>query len=142
MRKVRRFALHYVEMVVAMLVGMMVLYPVWMLATTGADPSGALRSTEVESLVMATTMAVPMAAWMRFRGHRWAPALEMSAAMYAGFVLVFPFHWAGVAGDTDVMMVGHVLMFALMLVAMLLRWEEYAGHRHHDALDPAEVRVS
>jgi hypothetical protein len=129
-REIRRFALHYLEMVVAMLVGMMVLWPVWMLVTSGAGDDSPLRSVEVESLVMATTMALPMAAWMRFRGHRWAPTLEMSAAMYGGFVLALPFHWAGAIGAHGVMMVGHVGMFALMLLAMLWRWEEYAGCHH------------
>ena len=127
----RRFALHYGEMVLAMLVGMMVLYPLWMLATVGVDDGSGLRSVEVESLVMATTMAVPMAGWMRFRGHGWAPALEMSAAMYAGFVVLFPFLWAGALDDHGVMMVGHVLMFVLMLVAMVWRHEEYTGHHAH-----------
>ncbi len=129
MRKVLRFARHYGEMVVAMMVGMLLLYPVWMVATTDVAATSALRSVEVESLVMATTMAVPMVAWMRrFRGHGWAPSLEMGAAMYAGFLVVFPFHWAGAADADAVMLVGHALMFTLMLVAMLARREEYAGH--------------
>lgn len=130
--QIRRFSLHYLEMVTAMLVGMMVLWPVWLLATSAAGDAHWLRAAEVESLVMATTMAVPMAAWMRFRGHRWTPTLEMSAAMYAGFVLAMPFLWAGAIGEHGLMMVGHVGMFALMLVAMLWRWEEYAGcHSSH-----------
>jgi hypothetical protein len=139
--RIRRFALHYVEMVVAMLVGMALLWPLWLLATSGAGDGGVLRSAEVESLVMGTTMAVPMAGWMRFRGHRWAPTLEMSAAMYAGFVVMFPLHWLGVVGDHGVMMGGHVGMFVLMLVAMLWRWEEYAGHCH-EAGSVAEPRTT
>ncbi len=136
-QEVRRFTLHYGEMVVAMLVGMMVLYPLWSLATSGVGGASALSSVEVDTLVMATTMAVPMAGWMRFRGHGWAPTLEMSAAMYAGFVLTYPFHWAGGLGEHGVMMIGHVLMFVLMLAAMLWRWEEYAGgcHRSHGSAE-------
>ena len=130
-RRVGRFVRHYLEMVAAMLLGMMALYPLWLLATSGVDESGLLTSVEVESLVMATTMAVPMAAWMRFRGHAWAPTLEMSAAMYAGFVAMFPLHWAGAVGEHGVMMVGHVAMFVLMLAAMVWRREEYADHGGH-----------
>lgn len=138
--KVRRFVRHYVEMVLAMLVGMMLLYPVWMLATSGAGEDGVLRSVEVDALVMATTMAAPMAAWMRFRGHGWAPTVEMSAAMYAGFVVMLPLHWAGAADADGVLVVGHVLMFALMAVAMAWRWEEYTGHCHRSGPDaPATV---
>jgi len=137
-RELRRFGLHYLEMIAAMLVGMMVLYPVWLLATIAVDDGSVLRSVEVETLVMATTMAAPMAGWMRFRGHARGPTLEMSAAMYAGFVVALPFHWAGALGEHGVMTVGHVLMFAFMLGAMLLRWTEYAGgHSHHGEDDPA-----
>lgn len=129
-RQVRRFARHYGEMVAAMLLGMLVLWPVWMLATGAATDGSWLRSATVETLVMATTMAVPMAAWMRFRGHRWAPVVEMCAVMYAGFAVAVPLHWAGVLGDGGLMAVGHVAMFVLMLAAMAWRWEEYAGcHR-------------
>lgn len=129
-RMVRTFARHYLEMVAAMLIGMMALYPLWLFATAGTNEGNVLRSVEVESLVMASTMAVPMAAWMRFRGHGWAAALEMSAAMYAGFMVMFPPLWAGAVGEHGVMMVGHVAMFGLMLVAMLWRNQEYTGHTH------------
>jgi len=126
-RRIRRFALHYAEMVAAMLVGMMVLWPVWTLAIRGAGDGSWARSASVETLVMATTMALPMALWMRVRGHRWAPTLEMCAAMYAGFAVALPLHWAGVLDAGGLMLVGHVAMFVLMLAAMVWRWEEYAG---------------
>lgn len=130
--RIRRFSLHYLEMVVAMLVGMMVLWPLWLLATRGAADTHWLRSGEAEALVMATTMAVPMAAWMRLRRHAWTPTLEMSAAMYAGLVVALPLHWAGAIDEHGLMMVGHIAMFVLMLGAMAWRWEEYAGcHSAH-----------
>lgn len=132
----RRFARHYVEMVLVMVVGMMVLHPVWMLATAGASEAGVLRSVEVESLVMATTMAAPMAAWMRFRGHRGRPTVEMGVAMYAGFVVMFPPHWSGALGAGAVMVLGHVAMLVLMLVAMWWRRQEYLGHDHGAAPTP------
>jgi hypothetical protein len=135
-RPVRRFVLHYLEMLLAMGIGMMLLYPLWMMLTHDADPAGVLRSTEVESLVMASTMAVPMAAWMRFRGHRWPPTLEMVAAMYAGFVILFPAFWAGALDAAGVLTYGHVLMLVLMLGAMLWRRGEYTGHRHHRSPEP------
>ncbi|GAA1504429.1 hypothetical protein [Nocardioides humi] len=131
-RQIRRFALHYGEMVAAMLLGMMVLWPVWMLATSAAGDGSWLRSATVETLVMATTMALPMAGWMRFRGHRWAPIAEMCAVMYAGFAVAVPLYWAGALGEHGLMMVGHIAMFVLMLVAMTWRWQEYAGC--HDAV--------
>lgn len=128
----RRFAVHYVAMVIAMFVGMMVLYPLWTLATRGADVAGILKSVEVETLVMATTMCIGMGAWMRFRRHGWRPILEMCGAMYAGFVVLFPALWLGVLSGSDVMMYGHVLMLVFMVLAMLGRRGEYtsAHHRH------------
>jgi hypothetical protein len=129
-RPIRTFVRHYAEMVVAMFLGMMVLYPPWLWATSDVT-SGWLDRSETEALVMATSMAIPMALWMRFRGHGFVPTLEMCLAMYAGFVVLFPFlWWGGLTGD-DMVTVGHVLMLVFMLVAMLLRRSEYAGH-HHD----------
>jgi hypothetical protein len=118
-RAAGRFAVHYVEMVVAMAAGMVVLHPVWVLATSGVSATSALRSAEVDALAMATAMSVPMVAWMRLRGHAWAPALEMSGAMYAGFVVLYPALWAGALDDAALMAYGHLLMLVLMLVAML-----------------------
>lgn len=136
-RQIRRFALHYGEMVAAMLIGMMALWPVWSLATGAAADTSWLRSQSVETLVMATTMALPMAGWMRVRSHRWAPIVEMCAVMYAGFAVALPLYWTGVLDAAGLMLVGHVAMFVLMLAAMAWRWEVYAGchdpHRHDRA---------
>lgn len=112
---------HYLEMVVAMVVGMMVLGPLEALVWPGLDDR-----VDVHALVMATNMAVAMAAWMRFRGHSWRGIAEMSAAMYAPFaVLLVPF-WLGTVGEGDLMMWGHVLMFPAMALVMYLRPAEYA----------------
>ena len=70
-----RFFMHYVEMLVAMFAGMLVL---WMPLVALGRP----EATELELLGMAFTMTVPMVAWMRYRGHGWAPAAEMTAAMF------------------------------------------------------------
>jgi EmrB/QacA subfamily drug resistance transporter len=129
-RPAKRFALHFGEMVVAMLAGMVTLYPLWKLVTADASSASWVGSTEVELLAMATAMTVPMAGWMAYRGHRAQPIAEMSVAMYAGFVLLFPFLWAGTLDEMDVMMTGHVLMPMLMLGAMLARYREYAAHAH------------
>jgi len=127
-----RFAVHYVEMLVAMAAGMVVLHPVWALATGGVAGSSVLRSAEVDTIAMATAMSVPMVAWMRWRGHAWAPALEMSGAMYAGFVVLYPALWVGALDHAALTAYGHLLMLVLMLVAMLARRGEYtSGHQSH-----------
>ena len=122
-RRAWRFTRHYLEMVAAMLVGMVTLDPLWLLADAAWT-----RGTEVELLAMATAMSVPMVLWMRVRGHGVRPTLEMTAAMYTGFVVLFPFLWGGALSEMGVMMAGHVLMPVFMLLAMLARREEYAGH--------------
>ena len=127
-RQVWRFTRHFLEMVLAMLVGMVTLYPLWLLATRAAAGDARVNTTEVELLAMATTMTVPMVLWMWFRGHRARPTVEMAVAMYAGFVVLFPFLWAGAMDDMGVMMVGHVLMPLFMLGAMLARRGEYLDH--------------
>jgi hypothetical protein len=112
---------HYLEMVVAMLAGMLVLGPVedlvWPTLTARAD---------VGVMVMATNMAIGMGAWMRFRGHSWRGIAEMSAAMYLPFVVLLVPFWAGAIGEHTMMTWGHLLMLPAMALVMLLRPSEYA----------------
>lgn len=137
----RRFVLHYLQMLVAMVVGMAVLYPIWALLT-GALAAPWLRSTVIETLVMATTMSVGMGAWMWFLGHRWLHVLEMSAAMYAAFAVLYPLLWLSFLEPGDVVVVGHLLMLPAMLVAMLARLDVYAAaHQRHDAQDRMAVQA-
>ncbi len=127
-RAVWRFIRHYLEMVAAMLLGMVTLYPLWMLATDGMADTSRVHETELELVAMATAMTIPMVLWMWHRGHRARLTVEMAVAMYAGFVVLFPFLWVGVLGEMGVMMGGHVLMPLFMLGAMLWRRREYVGH--------------
>ena len=116
----RAFVVHYLQMLAAMIVGMVVLMPVSMLV-------GDL-GIELDSLLMATWMTVGMAAWMAWRRHSAVSVLEMSLAMYLSFVVLFPPYWAGLLPAGAVMAVGHVLMLPAMALAMLRRGEEYCAH--------------
>jgi hypothetical protein len=134
----KRFIGHYVEMVVAMFVGMGVLALPWMLIWPDLD-----ENPVADTLVMAANMTIGMAAWMGVRGHDRRMIVEMSAAMVAPFlVLLVPYATGAVTADT-LMMGGHTLMFVTMLAAMLLRREDYM-HRHGRPLrtrrQPAEAR--
>ena len=82
----RRFWRHFVEMLLAMVVGMVVLGPLW------PELHG---STELHLLVMATNMTLGMALWMAVRRHRWVAIVEMGLAMYVPFVVLLPPFWAG-----------------------------------------------
>jgi flagellar biosynthetic protein FliP len=124
-----RFTRHYLEMVAAMMLGML-LHPVWRGYTDGLAAGSALRSVEVDSLVMASVMVAPMVLWMALRRHGWAVTAEMAAAMYVAFLVLFPLHWLGLLDRTGVLVGGHVLMFVLMLVAMLRHRHEFVHHAH------------
>jgi hypothetical protein len=122
----RRFVRHFLEMLVAMIVGMALLMPLWGLA--GLPVLGPYP--ELHALWMATTMTVGMSAWMAFRRHSWPAIAEMALAMYVPFVLLFLPYWAGVLSGEGVILAGHVLMLPAMVLAMLRRPAEYTGHRH------------
>lgn len=115
-----------------MLVGMLVLHPVWMLALAGLGRSDLLDRPVPATLVMATNMALGMAAWMRLRGHAWPGVAEMAAAMYVPFVVLYPPLLAGLISADLLIVAGHVLMIPAMLAVMLRRRAEYTGdHRDH-----------
>lgn len=126
-RRWLRFALHYLEMVVAMVAGMVVLGGALrvVLAAAGVEYSMA-RFPELMILEMGLTMALGMTAWMRYRGHGWPSTLEMSAAMLVPAVAVVPPVWLGVLGGGAAMALEHVAMFPLMLAVMLRRRDEYS----------------
>jgi hypothetical protein len=129
------FVRHYTEMVVAMFLGMFALgMPLAaLLGVVGIDVS-AWRTDAQELLLlgMAFTMSVPMAAWMRYRGHGWAPVWEMTASMFVPSFAAIGLRWAGSVDDTEALLViQHVGMFPSMLAVMLLRLDEYTGHGGH-----------
>ncbi len=121
------FVRHYLEMVAAMAVGMIALHPVAMVVLPALGWSAALSRPDLHTLVMATTMAIGMAAWMRYRGHRWRAVVEMSGAMYLPFVVLFVPLWTGAISGTTLSVAGHLLMLPAMLGVMLLRPQEYCG---------------
>ncbi len=122
----KKFTLHFLEMVVAMAVGMVALHPVWTLVLDAVGAPGLMHNPYTGALIMATNMTVAMSAWMKVRGHRWRPIAEMGAAMYLPFLALFVPHALGLIDEGDLMLWGHLLMLPAMAVAMLLRPHEYA----------------
>jgi hypothetical protein len=136
----KHFVRHYVEMVVAMFLGMAVLgIPAgWAMSAVGmnwtelTDDAPALMF-----LGMATTMTVPMVGWMLYRGHGWRANTEMSASMFVPTFAVIALLWAGLLTDIGVLMtIEHVAMLLAMAGVMLLRPAEYAHGTHgaHEAV--------
>jgi flagellar biosynthetic protein FliP len=128
----RHFVRHYVEMVVAMFLGMGVLLPPLGAALRAAGTS--LHDSDVLMIsAMALTMTAPMVAWMRYRGHGWPVCADMTAAMAIPTLSVLALLWSGLVDDLGtLLLIEHVAMLPSMLVAMLLRRDEYTGavHRH------------
>lgn len=112
----RSFLRHYLEMLAAMAVGMLVLEPVRMVAFGG---SGLFDRVEPVALAMATEMSAGMAVWMRYRRHPWSMTLEMCAAMFVPFLVLFVPLWAGALSGDAVMVAGHVLMLPAMAIVLL-----------------------
>ena len=128
------FIRHYIEMVVVMFAGMIVLGLPGEAGLHAIGSGTSALKADAPALVflgMAFTMTAPMVAWMRFRGHRWQPTLEMAASMVIPTLAAIALLAADLAGFGALMGLEHVAMLLGMLVAMLLRVDEYAGHHHH-----------
>ncbi|MGA4728197.1 hypothetical protein ACPB67_12310 [Micromonospora taraxaci] len=131
----RRLWWHLAEMALAMVVGMLLLGPLWNAAGAPLGLTGTLDRPEVAALVMATNMTVGMTVWMRYRAHHWRGVGEMAAAMYVPFLLLFVPYWTGLLDADALMLGGHLLMVpAMVLVAVRHRHESPAVIRRHPAV--------
>ena len=134
-RSTRHFIRHYVEMLVAMFVGM---FALGMPAVAGLGALG-MSSAELRAdapalllLGMGVTMTIPMVAWMRYRGHGWAASNEMAVSMLIPTAGVIALLGGGLVTEIGALLaIEHVVMLPSMLVAMLLRREEYTQGDHH-----------
>jgi hypothetical protein len=130
----RRFARHYVEMLVAMFLGMAVLGVPAVAALGVFGMSSTELHDDAPALLlfgMGVTMTAPMVAWMRYRGHGWPASADMTAAMFVPTFGVIALLWSGLVGDVGTLLViEHLVMLPSMLVAMLLRRDEYTGAVH------------
>ena len=136
----RRFIRHYVEMLIAMFAGMGILGVPALVALGAAGVTSAeLRSDAPAMLLlgMGVTMTVPMVAWMRYRGHGWRASNEMAASMLIPTAGVIALLGVRLVDDVGALLtIQHVVMFPSMLVAMLLRRDEYShtgDHKRHSA---------
>ena len=129
------FARHYVEMVVAMFAGMIVLGMPAGVALSGLGVELTDEAPAALLLGMGITITVPMVAWMRYRGHGWAASNEMAASMMVPSLGVVVLLATGLLQETETLLaIQHVVMFPAMLAVMLLRVDEYAhSHAHAHA---------
>src|SRR5215510_2546293 len=117
--RVPRFWLHLVEMFAAMWVGMAAGVGVFLAITGLSSYSQGLRLHPVPSVsAMALSMALPMAAWMLFRGHGWRNSAEMAAAMIVPaipFVILAGLHVISGTACRAYMPLSIVAMIGLMV---------------------------
>jgi len=139
----RHFIRHYVEMVVAMFLGMGVLGTPALLALGAAGVSSAELRADAPAVLllgMGITMTVPMVAWMRYRGHGWPASNEMAASMLIPTAGVIAVLGVGLVDDIGTLLaIEHVVMLPSMLVAMLVRREEYSGGAHRRVATATEA---
>ena len=133
----RTFIRHYIEMVVVMFAGMIVLGIPGEAALQAIGSGTSQLRHDAPALVflgMAATMTIPMVAWMRYSGHRWQPTLEMATSMIIPTLVAIILLAAGVLDFDALMGLEHVAMLLGMLAAMLLRVDEYTSHANqtHD----------
>ena len=138
---IRNFVRHFLEMVAAMVAGMVVLGLPAEAALRAAGTSTSQLQVDAPALVllgMAFTMTVPMVAWMRHRGHDWRLLLEMAAAMFVPTFAVIGLMAAGILEDFGTLLaIEHEAMLVSMLAAMLLRRADYVHPAHAHGPRPA-----
>src|SRR5215831_13608860 len=85
---VGKFVLHFLEMTIAMMIGMAIFVP-FKAALVDQGHTLLLDKSSIEYQAwMNLFMVVPMVAWMRARGHRWRHGFEMSAAMIVPVAII------------------------------------------------------
>ncbi len=129
-----QFCRHFLEMCIAMCLGMMILSPVFLGIARIVGYSDPLRQLpELSALVMAFNMTAPMAAWMRYRGMEWGSIVEMSGVMFLEAALLVGAYWLGAFPQSRLVPLQHTLMMPAMLLPMLYRRHVYMGHSGHRA---------
>ncbi len=126
------FTHHLLEMVVAMLAGMVVLEVG--IVVLGEPPG--YSNLLVEYGLMGAAMSASMVAWMRYRGHSWSDGMEMTLAMLVPMFALVLLLEPGAAGneteqsDHALMMLAHVAMVAGMIALMICRSDRYVHGTH------------
>lgn len=125
------FVRHFLEMVVAMFIGMgigKILFTGIFAAADMTYDEALVRYTAPCLIMMAFNMSVPMALWMRHRGHAWRSTGEMVAAMFVPAFALIGLLWVHVlTNDGPVFALLHVAMIPAMIIAMYVRRAEYGS---------------
>lgn len=131
LQPVGRFLLHLLEMCMVMCasaIGLSVLF-FGTAALLGFTDLPA-RAPELSVLVIALSLSLPMAAWMRFRGMAWRPTLEMSGTTMVFGLLLIAAYWMDLVAKDGLIELQASAACPLMLLVMLFRPRLYSSHHH------------
>ena len=132
--QIGHFLWHFVQMCLACCIGGITLSVLFFGgAALIGYPDLIQRFPELSTLVIAFLLALPMAAWMRFRGMEWRPTLEMAAAPIVLGVLLIGLAWLGIVPKSSLIEWLTRLVCPAMLIPMLLRLDLYTGRKGHYA---------
>jgi hypothetical protein len=122
------FFLHFAEMLVAMMLGMMVFVPV-RLALTARGYTALLDASSIDfQVLMGAFMAAPMVTWMGVRGCSWRDGVEMGTAMLVPIAAVLGLRGFGLSDALPWLSNSeHTAMLVGMLLLMLCRRERYTS---------------
>jgi hypothetical protein len=119
-------------MCVAMCIGVAMLDIPYVAVAKAAGYSHPITELPVlTSLVVAFNMSLPMALWMRFRGHDRRCIVDMCAAMGIEAVILIASGAVGVLPRESLVAWQHAAMVPVMALAMLLRLDMYTQPMHH-----------
>ena len=133
--KVGRFILHLLEMLLAMMAGMVILSFLGDLIPAYSSLYFAFRSgTNLYELAMVVFMTVPMVAWMIVRGHGRRHGAEMAFAMFAPVAVIIVLRLLEVDAYLPWLdEASHLAMPLAMIMVMLYRRDHYMGKAGHSA---------
>ena len=125
------FIWHLLEMCLTMCLGGIALNVLFFLSAAKIGyPNLLERFPEFSLLAIGINLAVPMAAWMRFRGHEWRPTLEMASTSVILSILLIGAAWLGIITESSRLEWLTRLACPVMLIPMLFRLDVYTGHHH------------
>src|SRR5919108_4887204 len=124
------FLWHFLEMCLAMCIAGITLNVLFFLGAAQIGyPNLLERFPEFSLLVIGINLALPMTAWMRFRGHEWHPTLEMASTSIILPILLIGAGWLGIVPEGSRLTLLKILACPVMLIPMLFRLDLYTGHR-------------
>lgn len=118
------FLRHLLEMIAAMLAGMIPAAAILSVAAGMSTDEALRRHPVLFVVVMAVAMTAPMVGWMRHRGHGRRACLEMGATALVPAVLLIGLRVAGVIGG-PICGAYCALSIVAMVGVMLYRRDDY-----------------